>query len=98
MSAPPVPPDRLRTRVERVSRPALIRLQRLPKLFVPLCTVVLVLIGVLAPLPVGLAALAVVWLYIAWIAYLSWPVAGTGGRLLRLFMLLLVAGLGATRF
>jgi hypothetical protein len=98
MSATPVPPDRLRTRVERVSRPALIRLQRLPKLFVPLGTVVLVLIGVLAPLPVGLAALAVVWLFIAWIAYLSWPVAGTGGRLLRVFMLLLVAGLGATRF
>ena len=98
MSATPVPPDRLRTRVERVSRPALIRLQQLPKLFVPLGTVVLVLIGVLASLPVGLAALAVVWLFIAWIAYLSWPVAGTGGRLLRLFMLLLVAGLGATRF
>ncbi|HSU37530.1 MAG TPA: DUF6703 family protein [Propionibacteriaceae bacterium] len=98
MSATPVPPDRLRTRVERVSRPALIRLQRLPKLLVPLATVALVLVGVLAPLPVGLAALTVVWLFVAWIAYLSWPVVGTGGRVLRVFMLLLLAGLGATLF
>ena len=43
-------------------------------------------------------ALAVVWLFVAWIAYLSWPVVGTGGRVLRLFMLLLLAGLGATLF
>ena len=98
MPVVPAPPDRLRTQVERVSRPALIRLQRLPKLLVPLGTVVLVLVGVLAPQSVGLAALAVVWLFVAWIAYLSWPVVGTGGRVLRVFMLLLVAGLAATRF
>ena len=98
MPATPGPPDRLRTQVERVSRPALIRLQRVPKLLVPLGTVALVLVGVLAPLPVGLTALTVVWLFVAWIAYLSWPVVGTGGRVLRVFMLLLLAGLAATRF
>jgi hypothetical protein len=98
MPSPPAPPDRLRTQVERVSRPALIRLQRVPKLLVPLGTVALVLIGVLAPLPVGLTALAVVWLFVAWIAYLSWPVVGTGGRVLRVFMLLLLAGLAVTIF
>ena len=75
MPAVPAPPEAFRIRVERVSRPALIRLQRLPKLLVPLGTVLLVLVGVLAPLPVGLVALAVVWFFVAWIAYLSWPVA-----------------------
>ena len=36
------------------------RLQRRPQLVVPLVTIVLIAIGVLAPLPVGLAALALV--------------------------------------
>ncbi len=58
MRAVPAPPDRLRTRVELASRPVLIRLQPLPRLSVPLVTVLLVLVGVLAPPPVGLAALA----------------------------------------
>ena len=40
----------------------------------------------------------VVWFFVAWIAYLSWPVVGTGGRLLRVFMLMLLAGLAATLF
>lgn len=88
----------LRARVEDVSRPLLARLHALPAMAVPLATVSLIAVGVLAPLPVGLVALALVLLLVGWIAYLSWPVAGTGGRLWRLLIVALIITLGVVRF
>jgi hypothetical protein len=79
-----------RADVERASRPLLVRLHQLPRPVVPLLTVVLIAVGVLGPLPLGVAALAVVAVFVAWIAYLSWPVVSAGGRLVRLFMVVLV--------
>jgi uncharacterized protein DUF6703 len=95
---PSQPSDTLRTRVETVSRPLLVRLTSVPRLVVPLVTVALVAVGMLAPLPVALVALALVVLFVAWIAYLAWPVVSTGGKILRLVMVALVVGLGALRF
>jgi hypothetical protein len=88
----------LRTRVEDVSRPLLARLHALPSLSVPLGTVALIAVGVLAPLPVGLVALAVVLAFVGWIAYLSWPVASTGGKIWRLLIVALIVTLGVVRF
>ena len=88
----------LRARVEDASRPLLTRLHALPTILVPLGTVALIAVGVLAPLPVGLVALAVVLTFVGWIAYLSWPVASTGGRLWRLFIVALIIALGVVRF
>ena len=88
----------LRTRVEDVSRPLLARLHALPSMLVPLGTVVLIAIGVLAPLPVGLVALGLVLAFVGWIAYLSWPVAGVGGKLWRLLIVALLIALGVVRF
>jgi hypothetical protein len=87
----------LRTSVERTSRPMLLRLHALPRAVVPLGTVVLVLVGVLAPPTVGVFALTVVALFVAWIAYLSWPAVSASGRLLRLAMVGLVVALALTR-
>lgn len=88
----------LRTRVEDVSRPLLTRLHALPSILVPLGTVALIAVGVLAPLPVGLVALALVLAFVGWIAYLSWPVSSLGGRLWRLVIVALIVTLGVVRF
>ncbi|WP_375433326.1 DUF6703 family protein [uncultured Friedmanniella sp.] len=93
----PAPVPTLRTSVERSSRPLLVRLHRMPKPVVPLLTVVLIAVGVLAPTAIGVAALVVVAAFVAWIAYLSWPAVGNGGRLTRLFMLVLVVLLALAR-
>lgn len=88
----------LRSRVEQVSRPLLVRLTSLPRLVVPLLTVVLVAVGMLAPVPVAVVALLLVAVFVAWIAYLAWPVVTPGGKLIRVVMVALVLGLAALRF
>ncbi len=87
----------LRARVEAASRPVLQRLHAMPQMVVPLITIVLIAVGVLAPLPVGLVALALVLLLVGWIAYLSWPVAGVGGRVWRVLILALLVALAVVR-
>lgn len=90
LSAPPTSPESLRARIEGVSRPVLVRLHGLPRLLVPLGTVLLIVLGAFAPLPYGLLALGLLFVFLVWIAYLSWPAVPAAGRLLRLTMLVLV--------
>jgi uncharacterized protein DUF6703 len=94
----PAPANSLRARVEKASRPVLLRLHAMPQFAVPLITVVLLAVGVLAPLPIGLVALALVLLFVGWIAYLSWPVASIGGRIWRILILVLIVVLAVVRF
>ena len=86
-----------RSSVERNSRPLLIRLHALPRPLVPAATLVLVLVGVLAPPAVGLLALGLVAVFVAWVTYLSWPAVPASGRLVRVAMLGLVGVLAVTR-
>ena len=97
-TTPRRPPSPLRSRVEKVSFPLLAKIHALPRLVVPLATLVLVAVGAFAPLPVALLALAMVLVFIAWIAYLSWPVVPPAARLLRVVMVALLIGLAASRF
>jgi uncharacterized protein DUF6703 len=94
----PAPANSLRARVEKASRPVLLRLHAMPQFAVPLITVALLAVGVLAPLPIGLVALALVLLFVGWIAYLSWPVASIGGRIWRILILVLIVVLAVVRF
>lgn len=94
MSQPPAP---LRRRVERSSKPLLVRLHRQPRVAIPLATLALVALGLFAPLPYALPALAVVLAFLVWITYLSWPAVPTSGRLIRLLMIGLLLVGGATR-
>ena len=89
-SAPTSRPVTLRARIETASRPVLARLHGLPRLLIPLCTLLLVVVGAFAPTPVAVLAFTVLFLFIAWIAYLSWPAVPVGGRLSRLAMLALI--------
>ncbi|MET0694817.1 MAG: DUF6703 family protein [Propionibacteriaceae bacterium] len=97
-SAPTSQPGSLRTRIERTSRPLLVRLHALPRLLTPAATLVLIALGAFASVPIALAAFVVLFLFIAWIAYLSWPVVPTSGRLLRAAMLVLIIVLAVLRF
>ena len=91
-------PSSTRRQIEKASRSTLVRLSSLPKPVVPLGTLVLVALGLFAPLPIAIPALALVFLFFVWIAYLSWPVVSTGGKVLRGVMLGLVIAMAATRF
>jgi hypothetical protein len=92
------PGDRsLRQRIEASSRPVIVRLHRMPRMIIPLVTVLLFAIGALAPVPYALVALALAFVFIAWIGYLSWPAVTGAGRLMRLAMLGLIVVLGVTR-
>src|SRR5690606_6499871 len=77
-------PSALRMQIEDASRPLLVRLPALPKMVIPLATILVLAIGVLAPVPVGIPALALVTLWMAWLGYLAWPAVTPGGRALRL--------------
>ena len=88
----------LRTRLEVVSRPLLVRLTALPRPLVPILTVVLFAVAVLAPPAVAVVALVVIGAFLLWLTVLAWPALGVGGRLIRLAAVGLVVVLGLTRF
>lgn len=90
-------PGSLRARIESASRPALVRLTRLPRLLVPAIFGVLVIVALATPTPIALAATAVVVLFVGWLTYLSWPAITPGGRAFRLAVVLLLAGYGLAR-
>ncbi|MGI3783060.1 MAG: DUF6703 family protein [Janthinobacterium lividum] len=95
---PDTAPSPLRARLEVVSRPALVRLTGLPKQAVPLVTVALFAVAVLAPSPVAVVALVVIGLFLVWLTFLAWPALGAGGKVMRLVLVGLVVVLGLTRF
>jgi hypothetical protein len=78
-------PDASGTRqaVERASARPLLYLRQLPRWFVPLALLALLVIGFVVP-GVGAAALVLLAAFLAWLAYLSWPGLGGQGRLLRI--------------
>jgi hypothetical protein len=84
----PVSP--LRQRITKVSYPYVARLHSMPKLTLPGITLVLALVGVFAPIVVGVPALILLALLLGWLAFLSWPAVTTGARLLRIFSILVI--------
>jgi hypothetical protein len=87
MSTPSSP---LRQRITKVSYPYVAKLHAAPKLTLPGITLVLALVGVFAPVPVGVPALVLLALLLGWLAFLSWPVVTQGPRLLRIFSILVI--------
>ncbi len=97
-TAPTSRPDSLRTRIETASRPLLARLHALPRLLTPALTLVLIALGAFGPTSIALGAFVLLFLFIAWIAYLSWPVVPTSAKVMRAFMLVLIVVLATLRF
>jgi uncharacterized protein DUF6703 len=86
-----------RAMVSARSRGILLRLSQLPRLVVPGVMLVLMLVGLSAPLPLALPAFAVIAAFVAWLAYLSWPILDPRARLLRAVMLAVVVGAAVGR-
>lgn len=82
-----------RQAIERRSAPLLIALRGAPRWLLPLVPVALLLAGLAVPSAWGALALAVLLALLGWLAYLSWPSLGDGGRLLRGLALLVLAAL-----
>ncbi|MEU8382693.1 DUF6703 family protein [Streptosporangium sp. NPDC048865] len=88
----------LRQKIERRSAAPLVFLFQLPRWIAPVMLVVLLLAGFAVPsFWGGLAVLPVIG-FVCWLAYMSWPSLGTGGRLLRVALLTFLVLLAADRF
>ena len=62
-------------------------LRQLPSWTVPVLSAVLLVAGLAIRGPGGAAALAVLLVFLGWLAYLSWPRLDPAGRLLRVIIL-----------
>ena len=82
-SDPPIATGWFRRWLERLSRPVLVRLARAPSWLVGLIPAVLLLGGLLAPLPWGPVLLGVVTLFLAWLLVLAWPSLDVPARAVR---------------
>jgi hypothetical protein len=87
----------LRGPAERRSAAPLIYLRRLPRWLPPLAAAALFIAGLAVPGWGGAAALCAVAAFLGWLAFLSWPALGAGGRLGRAVAVALVLGLAAAQ-
>ncbi|MEU4831096.1 DUF6703 family protein [Streptosporangium sp. NPDC023615] len=88
----------LRQKVEQRSAAPLVFLFRLPRWIAPVLLVVLMLAGfAVSSFWGGIAVLPVIG-FVGWLAYMSWPSLGTGGRLMRVALLTFLILLAADRF
>jgi hypothetical protein len=95
MSSQPVSP--LRARITKASYPYIARLHAMPKVTLPVVSMLLVLLGAFAPPAVSVPALLLLALLLGWLGFLSWPVVSKGNRLLRLFAVLVIVFFAITR-
>lgn len=94
---PGVPAENVANRVAVTTAPALARLLALPKWFLPLTCAVLLLAGLTLGGIVGLLLLWTLAGGLGWLLAAFWPVTPTGGRVLRVAVVLGVAVLGVLK-
>ncbi|WP_214321960.1 DUF6703 family protein [Nonomuraea sediminis] len=70
---------------------------QLPRWVVPVLLVILLLAGLAVTNPLGALAVLPVLAFVCWLAYLSWPTIGVGGRILRIVVIAFLLALIATR-
>ena len=87
----------MRVWVERTTGPALVIMNGWPRFVVGLAPVVLVVLGLVLPTAIALIPLAVAFVLVLWLSYLSWPVVPANARLIRIFTLALILGIAIVR-
>ncbi|GAA2205608.1 hypothetical protein GCM10009850_010660 [Nonomuraea monospora] len=88
-----------RKAVERRSAvPMTFLFTQVPRWVAPALLVILLLAGFAVTNPLGGVAVLPVLGFVGWLAYLSWPSLGVGGKVLRVAMLTFLVLLAATRF
>jgi hypothetical protein len=94
---PTIAESSLRTWVANHSRGVVLALSRLPQFVVPAAMVLLMVVGLVAPVAVAVVALAVMVVFMGWLAFLSWPVLAAPQRGMRVVALLLITGAAVAR-
>jgi hypothetical protein len=72
-------------------------MSRWPRLVVGLAPLVLLVLGLVLPTAIALIPLAVAFVLVLWLSYLSWPVVPANARLIRVFTLALIVGIAVVR-
>ncbi|MGH3471068.1 MAG: DUF6703 family protein [Nocardioidaceae bacterium] len=88
----------LRVAIATRSKPVVAALSMLPSLAIPGLMLLLMLVGLAAPVAFALPAIAIILVFVGWLAFLSWPVLTFGPRVLRVAMLLLLLACGVGRY
>jgi hypothetical protein len=86
-----------RQRVERASAPVLVLFHQLPRVVFGALPLLLLVLGAFLPVPVALVCLILALLLLGWLAYLSWPRAQGGQKVMRLFVPALVIAIAVLR-
>jgi hypothetical protein len=68
-----------------------------PRFIVGLAPVVLLVLGLLLPPAIAVIPLAVAFLLVLWLSYLSWPVVPPNARLIRVLTMALLLGVAVVR-
>jgi hypothetical protein len=76
-----------REAAEGRSRVPLAYLRQLPPWTIPVLSAALLVAGLAIKGPVGAAAIALLLVFLGWLAYVSWPRLDPAGRLLRVIIL-----------
>jgi hypothetical protein len=76
-----------REAAERRSRVPLAYLRQMPPWAIPVLSAALLVAGLAIKGPGGAAAIALLLVFLGWLAYVSWPRLDTAGRLLRVIIL-----------
>jgi hypothetical protein len=87
----------LRQEIERVSAPLLVLFHRLPRPVFAALPLLLLVLGAFLPVPLALVCLALALLLLGWLAFLSWPRASGGQKLMRLVVPGLVVAIAILR-
>ena len=90
-------PGPLRTAIERVSAPTLIKLSRLPRMVPFVIMLALIVAGLLIHGPLGFALIMLGVLFLVWLLYLGWPALAPVERLMRLAVVVLGTALAVTQ-
>jgi hypothetical protein len=80
----------VRAAVEKRSAPVLVMLSQQHRALIPLFSVLLLLGGLALPVPIGVACLAVLAVFVGWLTFLSWPAIVGQARAVRVATLLLI--------
>jgi uncharacterized RDD family membrane protein YckC len=83
LQASPAPAGGVRGSIERASASLLTRLARAPRWLVGMVPAVVLLAGLIAPVPWGPLLLGLVALFLGWLLVLAWPALDMGGKAIR---------------
>lgn len=101
IGAPSASPSNARRSFEEFSRPIIERIYAVPRWIVVIAPAVLLFLGLILSGPLawlGALMLLIVTILLAWLTALSWPAITPGSRILRVIVVIAIAGVTVLKF